>query len=291
MKNLFSLLLLLLVNSVNASNMGDISYKVYNLKPNGCTIITHAYNTNSDWVKKTADILYNAGKCVITFDFPGHGNSDKSSNYLLPSMVESLNKLMLQFKLKTYNIVAWSDSADVVMHAMHIGVLPGLENLVLVATALIDLEKRNLPAAARSDTTAIEVQDKSYAFIKELTKNNKLMIVKAMLCHHDTPINDCKVPEAFFNSIENTDNNVRSDTVQSYFQGDFKDEFHILKNRKEVTLCFFYAEYDALLNPKYMKVVANLVNADFTKSFETGHSILFEDPEGMSNALNECFAK
>jgi pimeloyl-ACP methyl ester carboxylesterase len=273
-----------------------ISYQAYNVQPFGCTIMSHAYNTSSAWIYRTVRKRVRSGQCVITFDLPGHGESDNFPNYLSPFMVarfeKLVNTLVLKFNLKTYNIAAWSDFGNVAIQAMSEGWFPGLENFALISTAPINLEERNLPEAIRLDTTTTlqDVMIKKYPTYN-LHGNDMLTITKALLCHNNTPRDKCEVPNVLLNIVKSTDKNVIIDTVQSRVRGYYKDEINILYNRGDVKLCFFYAENDAFLNPKYMESVANLVNAEFIQSFKTGHSILYEDSYGVNKALDTCFDK
>jgi len=279
---------------------GKVWYESHNISSDGsCEIFVHGNSAPSNWMQKAIEIRKNKGICTVVLDLPGHGKSDRFTDYTLPNMISAItaviNKLELESRESGYNVISWSYGGDIVMHAMNNDMLTGMKSLTLISTAPLNLTGRELPNPSRLDSFVSDTVIKNaYHLNPELNDSQLRELTQSFVCHNDTIASDCSIPEDLFESVRLTDGAIRSGIVESFGQELVKDEIDILKNRLEnVKLCMIYGQADAYINPDYMSAVFDLVSRQGDKiyRFETGHAVMYEQPKKFSDTLDECYSE
>ena len=273
----------------------SIWYKYTNgFKNDPIEVFIHGDSAPSIWLQKTVDKRISEGKATLVFDLPGHGRSSKANDYYLDTMVSAVINILeasgVVNDTRGYNIIAWSYGGNIAIHALDEGKLPNLKNLVLVGNPPLSSEENSLPEMTRIGTFATNVIENTYNLVKDLSKNQIEQLATSFLCHNNNLCEETFIPKNLLLSVSEVDGKVRSDIVESFSKGMFKDEIIILQDRPSgVKLHFLYGIYDALLNPEYIIHVAKRVRADSVIPLTTGHAAMFENPFMVSNKLNQCF--
>ncbi len=259
-------------------------------------VFIHGNSAPSMWLMDTVNQRKRAGKATLVFDLPGHGKSDIMEDYYLDTMISALTIVLDDSGVandeRGFNIIGWSYGGNIATQALGKGLLSGLKNLVLVSSPPINLAEWNFPKGLRDNTYATEVIENNYNLCSGLSDKQVKIMAQSFLCHHDSGLNELFIPEGLLISVISTKENVRSDIMESFHLSQVADEITILDERKlDFGLHFMYGINDALVNPEYIKEVAEYVGANSCIGLPTGHAAMLENPVAVKLALDECFTK
>lgn len=216
---------------------------------------------------------------LITFDLPGHGNSDKAENpsetYNLLSYSSLLNQLITRLELSNYILIGHSLGGHIVLEAASM-LDEQLKGLLIFGAPPLSIPPDMANAFKPNPNMG-------YAFQGELTDKEAETLANEFILE--------TTPDLYINSIQNTDPNARALMAASIGEGKMKDELEILKILS-VPIAILHAEKDALVQLDYFSKldIPTLWKGAIQIIKNSGHSPQWEQSENTNNLIKAFIA-
>lgn len=208
---------------------------------------------------------------MVAFDMPGHGKSASQKDYSIKNLIQILKENCEQYK--SVILIGHSFGGHLVMESLPfinncIGVLvfgaPPVRKPINIEEAFLPNEK--MGNLFKGDLNEMEVSE----FVKILVGENKNWI-KSFRAH-----------------IKKSDSNFRTSLGASIANGEFADEYAILKELK-IPIAILQGKKDSLVNEKYLHSlqIPQLWKNKIIVVPESSHSPNMENPKAFNALLLE----
>ena len=287
---------------------GRIWVQASHLKAKGkgqlCILYVHGNSAPASTFFKDIFALHEEkGGCVITFDLPGHGKSDRfpeTYKYSVMDMAAALGAVVKHFSLENrdYVVLGWSYGGDLAMQAMHKGMLPGLKGLMIYGTAPFSIGRyKDLPAPynAHSVPAVDQAIKGGFAWRGDLSKSQISAFSQALWCKNNVTPDQCSVPVHIREAVQKTDPRIR-DGIRYSIQKEniaklgLKDEVWILATTS-VPFAILYGANDSYTDENYMKAVHGIVKGTLIEIPNAGHSAITRQSEVMYRVITSQIQK
>lgn len=213
---------------------------------------------------------------LIALDLPGHGESDKASEYSLPLFSSVLNELINKLSLKSFILVGHSLGGHVALHALNFLKPSGL---FLYGTPML---KRPI------DFSIFLPNEKAAALSKEVSDDYEIEQLLSEFNYEGDEREKAK------SNFLKTDPKVRTEILVSVANENYSDEC-VLLGKFEGKIKVLVSRNETLVNNKYIEqVLSDLEKNKVICTIDGGHSPHVQKSEDFNSLLfgfaNDVFA-
>lgn len=261
----------------NRLNLNGLELEVYQEGKGKTTLLfIHGNSLSAKTFQKQIESPLSEDYRLITFDLPGHGQSDKAQNpeetYNLPSYCSIVKELIAKLNLEQVVLVGHSLGGHIAVEASE--EIPEVIGMMVFGTPPFnmppDLASMYLPNPAAA-----------YAFQGPLSNDEiPILATSYSKCEND-----------FSKLIEQTDPEARAYMGASVGQGKFKDEIAICQQLK-YPMAILHGEEDALVNREYLfNLDLNMWKGEPQLIKNCGHSPQWEQADEVNKMIEEYCQK
>ena len=211
---------------------------------------------------------------LLALDFPGHGQSQRSStpenDYTVSSFIQILIEFIKTLGLHEVVLFGHSLGGHIAIHALH--QLTNVKGIIVLGTPPLTIPPKldaaflpnpSLMLAFKPDLNSIEIHQLTHAFIPE--NHEDFNLIETSITHCDPLV------RPFIGKSINTKVN--------------EDEAEILRNAG-FPVAAFHGENDSLVNVYYIKKLGlNLWQGKVQIIEKSGHSAFLENPKDFNDSL------
>ncbi len=262
------------IMNINLSN-NNTNISINQSKESGSAILfVHGNTLSSKYFEYqlNSDILSEFR--LVSFDLPGHGNSDKATNpekaYSFNGLVDIIAQIADRLNLKDIVIVGHSLGGHIAIQSLNS--LPSVKGILVCGTPPLAIPPRF--------DMAFLPEPKAQAFFKpEIAKNEALGIVEILNTKSE-------FKEVLTSDILNSDGKFRQFLFGSIAKGEFVDEIQSLNNyHGKVLIC--YGENENIVSSDYLNSIQvnNLWKGKTLKIEKSGHLAQVDNPIAFNSLL------
>lgn len=224
---------------------------------------SHAKNSFKDQLE--SPLLKNYR--LIAIDLPGHGNSDKSSQYTLPLFAQVVSELISRLNLKKVLLVGHSLGGHVALHTLE-HIRPS--GLLIYGTPML---KKPI------DFSCFLPNENAAALSKEVSTTHEIELFLTELRYQG------EEREIARNNFLQTDPRVRTGILESAVTGNYSDE-SILLNKFEGKIKVLVSHEENLVNNSYIEeTLSTIGKVDSMERISGGHVPHVERKEEFNSIL------
>ena len=210
---------------------------------------------------------------LISFDLPGHGDSDWFSDdpslYTLPEFGKVAKTIIEEYAIKEFILVGLSYGTNVIAEIT--GTLNGCRGVVLAGCHIINNEYT--PAVVLTTIDALPVTIMPTAPDAELEKFSSFIAYT-----------DKSIPKKYIESYKRTDTVFRAELLKMITNNQWSDELENLTSRG-VPVLVVYGRQEKLVNVNYLKGYNPLWNGQIYFIENSGHVVNQEKPAEFNKLL------
>lgn len=232
-------------------------------------IMNHGNSMNAQFFRKLTSYLesYN----VVSWDLPGHGDSERSNTYNYKSISTLFVRAIEELKIDNFYMLGHSFGGHLAIQLVN-KLKSKITGIIIIGTPPMskppELEKMFLP-----------LDSSQLAFRKELNQDEAKDLSKSFS-------NEEGSQTEIATSILNCDGNFREQIFQSCMAGNYHDEIEMLTTFKIKPLVI-HGKNDPIVSLEYLKSKKNLFYQDQVFVFqEAGHSPHLEQPRRTAELIS-----
>lgn len=216
---------------------------------------------------------------IVSIDLPGHGQSDKSNNPSIDYTIKGYSKLVI-------SVIEGLNLAGCILIGHSLGGHVAIESLPYIHD-LAGLVLISAPPISESNLSELFFDDPTDGAIFT-SSINEHQITKITSCFANAHNIHPNLFKSIYQSIENTDPNVRQYIGHSLLSGDFSNEVVILRAYKKPFISFFGKEDPFIkLDAAYDALKDSSVHSQSYIVLGASHSPHIENAESFVIALKK----
>lgn len=258
-------------------NFDGIKIAWYESKSEGYPVILlHGNSLSANTFRNQFENELFSSYRLITFDFPGHGKSEKAKNpekmYTLFGYSDFLTEFVQRLNIKESIFVGHSMGGHIALHSIEKlnGVIKGI---AIFGTPPVSMPMNMELAYHPNPAFAL-------AFKESHTKDELTQLASSYINQNGSLL------EEIAESIATTDPKIRRIMGESTGRGEFIHELEVL-NKSGIPIAILHGEKDSMINPKYFSSIeVNNFWRNTTQIIEgSGHCPQLEKPEDFNKIL------
>lgn len=252
------------IHGLSVYHKGDIKKKA--------VIFIHGNSLSS---KTFQSQLENLPFPVLTFDLPGHGLSDRHSDYesiyCLPGYITALKSIITELEMSDYILAGHSLGGHIAIEATE--EISQTKGLFVFGTPPIGIPPE-------MDKMFLPNPNIAHLFSKEISDLEATTVGTEFVFNNQTLAADLKA------MILNTDGNTRLNLGASIGKGQFKNEKEFV-SKTNLPICIAHGNKDTLVNLEYIKELSipNLWNNKINILENVGHIPQMENSEKFNSLI------
>lgn len=241
-------------------------------------ILLHGNSLSAKTFRHQIDSENLSGYRLISFDFPGHGESERAKEpekmYTLFGYADFLTEFVQQLKIEEAIFVGHSMGGHITLHSIE-KLNAVIKGIVIFGTPPVmvpmDMELAYHPNPAFA-----------LAFKDSLTQDELRKLAGSFINNNDLLI------EEIAEYITNTDPKMRLIMGESTGRGEFIHELEVL-NKSAIPIAVIHGEKDSMINPKYFSSIElkNFWRNEAQIIQNSGHCPQLEKPVEFNSILKD----
>lgn len=251
----------------------------YESKPEGYPVILlHGNSLSANTFRNQFESESLSNFRLISFDFPGHGQSEKAKDpekmYTLFGYADFLAKFVQQLKIDEAIFIGHSMGGHIILHSIE-KLNAVIKGIVIFGTPPVGIPM-NMELAYHPNPAF------TLAF-KETHTKDELTQLAASYIHKKGSL-----LEEITESISVTDPKMRRIMGESTGRGEFVHELEIL-NKSAIPIAVIHGEKDSMINPKYFSSIdlKNFWRNEAQIIRDAGHCPQLEKPDEFNSILRD----
>lgn len=251
--------------------------RIYTKGPikNKAIVFVHGNSLNSLTFNRQLEVLEFP---ILAFDLPGHGLSERKTNYednyCVPGYVQTLKNIISKSGINDFILVGHSLGGHIAIESFN--EISGVKGLFIFGTPPIgippEMDKMFFPNPAMA-----------YLFSKELSDTNAELLANEFVFNHPAVSSELK------KYILQTDGYCRENLGASIGKGQFKNEVYLLE-KSNIPVAVIHGEHDKMVNPEYIRSLRiNNLWGNKIQLINSGHIPQMEQPEIFNQLIADFY--